>query len=100
MFKDCRFGQFGTINAWDNLGQYISRYYRVSGDLIGFRNSSKLVQGSLFAIIDLLLRANLSFSTLYGVRGMIFTKKIISEKKIVFFFNSFNFFMLSLLHTP
>ena len=48
MFKDCRFGQFGTINE-----RYILRYYRVSGDLIGFRNSSKLVEGRLFAIIDL-----------------------------------------------
>ena len=38
-----------TINA-----RYISRYKRVSGELIRFRNRSKLVERSLFAIIDLL----------------------------------------------
>ena len=51
-FKDCHFGhfdQFGTINA-----RYNSRYYRVSGDLIRLINRSKLVERSLFAIIDLL----------------------------------------------
>ena len=51
-FKDCHFGQFdqfGTVNA-----RYILRYQRVSGDLIRLRNSPKLVESSLFAIIDLL----------------------------------------------
>ena len=51
-FKDCHFGhfdQFGTINA-----RYISGYYRVSGDLIRLRNRSKLFEGSLFAVNDLL----------------------------------------------
>ena len=48
-FKDCHFGQFGTINP-----RYISRYYRVSGDLNRLRNCSKLVERSLFAITDLL----------------------------------------------
>ena len=48
-FKDCHFGQLGTINA-----RYISRYYRVSRDLIRLINRSKLVERRLFAIIDLL----------------------------------------------
>ena len=48
-FTDCHFGQFGTINA-----RYISRYYRVIGELIRLKNRSKLVERSLFAIIDLL----------------------------------------------
>ena len=54
-FKDSHFGhfdQFKTINA-----RYNSRYERVSGDLIRLRNRSKLVERSLFAIIDLLQRA-------------------------------------------
>ena len=36
-------GQLGTINA-----RFISRSQRVSGDLIRFRNRSKLVEGNLF----------------------------------------------------
>ena len=48
-FKDCH---FGTINA-----RYISRYYRVSGILIRPRTHSKMVEGSFFAIIDLLIGA-------------------------------------------
>ena len=48
-FKDWHFGQIGTINKW-----YISRYLRVSGDLIRLTNRSKLVERSLFAIIYLL----------------------------------------------
>ena len=51
-FKDCHFGhsdQFGTINA-----RYNSRYFRVSRDLIRLINRSKLVERSLFAIIDLI----------------------------------------------
>ena len=47
-FKDCH---FGTINA-----RYISRYY-----LIRPRNRSKLVERSLFAIIDLLQGAKFIF---------------------------------------
>ena len=39
MFKDCRFGHIGTINA-----RHISRCQRVSGDLIRLRNRSKLVE--------------------------------------------------------
>ena len=53
-FKDCHFDKFGILNA-----RYISHFNRVSGELILQRNRSKLVEGSLFAIIDLLLRANL-----------------------------------------
>ena len=41
----------------DNNARYNSRYERVSGDLIRLRNRSKLVERSLFAIIDLLQRA-------------------------------------------
>ena len=51
-FEDCHFGQFETINA-----RCISRNERVSGDLICHRNRSKLVQGSLYAIIYLLIGA-------------------------------------------
>ena len=39
--------QFGTINA-----PYFSRYNRESGNLILQKNRSKLVGGSLFAIIE------------------------------------------------
>ena len=56
--KDCQFGQFGTINAL-----YISRYKRVSGDLIRLRSRSKLVKGILFGINDVLLGAK--FDILY-----------------------------------
>ena len=53
-FKECHFGQFGTINA-----RYISRYKRsVNGNLIRLRNWSKLVEGRLISIINLLLGAN------------------------------------------
>ena len=38
-FKDCHFCQFGTVNA-----RYISRYSRVSVELIRLRNRSKLVK--------------------------------------------------------
>ena len=57
-FEGCLFGQFGTINA-----RYITR--DVSGDLSGLRNCTKLVEGSLFVIIDLLLGAK--FITLYFI---------------------------------
>ena len=74
-FIDC---QFGTINA-----RFISRYKRVSGNLIGLRNQSKLVERSLFAIIDLLQGAKLSFFSYYGVWGDDFYfKKIQIKKKI------------------
>ena len=56
-FKDCHFGQFGTYRA------IFPRNQRVSGDLIRLRNRSKLVEGNLFAIIDLLTRAK--FITLH-----------------------------------
>ena len=36
---------------WDN---YRVGYYRVGGDFVRLRNCSKLVEGSLFVIIDLL----------------------------------------------
>ena len=58
--RDSHFDQFGTDSA-----RYISRYQRVSGDLIRLRNRSKLVEGSLFAIIDLLLGAK--FITLFYI---------------------------------
>ena len=45
--------------------QYVSRYERVSGDLIPLRNRSKLVKENLFAITDLLLGAK--FITLYFI---------------------------------
>ena len=55
-FKDCNFGQFGTINA-----RYISRYKRVSGELNRLRSRSKLVERNLFARIDLLQGAKFIF---------------------------------------
>ena len=60
-FKVCQFGQFGTINA-----QHVSRYKRVGVDLIRPRNRSKLVEGSLFAIIGLLIEVK--FITLHFIR--------------------------------
>ena len=55
-FKDAILGKFGTIKA-----RYISRYLRVSGDLIRLRNSSKLVQKSLYAIIGIIIGAKSIF---------------------------------------
>ena len=66
-FKDCH---FGTINA-----RYVSRYYRVSGELIRLRNRSKLVERSLFVIIGLLQGANYILCTVYGVWGDSFHKQ-------------------------
>ena len=69
-FKDSHFGQVGTINA-----RYNSHYYRVIGDLICYRNRSKLVEGSLFAAIYLLLV--MKYMTLYliWIVGYDFHKK-------------------------
>ena len=52
-----------------NLGQLTRHKFRVSGDLIPLRNRSELVEGGLIAIYNLLLGANLSLCTLYGVWG-------------------------------
>ena len=51
-FKGCHFCLFGTINE-----KYISRYYRISADLIRLRNRFKLFEGGLFAKVGLLLGA-------------------------------------------
>ena len=59
-YKNCHFGQFGTINE-----RYILRFQRISGDLSRLRNLSKLIEGSLFAVIDLLLGAK--FLNLYFI---------------------------------
>ena len=70
------------------------------GELISLRNRSKLVQGRLFAIIDLLLEAK--FITLYFiwcVGGMIFTENS-QVFSFYFLFLTFNYFMLLLLHIP
>ena len=40
---------------WAIDTRYISRYLRVSGDLIRLKNRSKLAERSFFAIIDLFL---------------------------------------------
>ena len=74
-FKDCHFGhfdQFGTIND-----QYISRFERVSGDLIRLRNRSKLVKENLFAITDLLLGAKFIFLYFIWRVGDDFRKNLI-----------------------
>ena len=95
-FKDCHFGQFGTINA-----RYISLYQRVSGMLIPLRNRSKLVERSLFSTIDLLQGAKSIFCTLNGVWGDDFHKKFqILEFFSSIRFNEFNFLMLSLSVNP
>ena len=76
-FNDCHFGQFGTISA-----RYISRIERVIGDLIHLRNSSKLVDGKIFAIIVLLLGAkSITLYFIWRVGGW-FSKKISIWKKI------------------
>ena len=77
------FCQFGTIKA-----RYISRYYRLSGDLILLRNRSKLVEESLLAIIDFLLGAkSFTLCFLWRVGGQ---KNLILKK--FHFFITFNFF--------
>ena len=76
-FKDCHFGQFGTINA-----RYISRYYSVSGNLIRLRNRCKLVKRSLFTIIDLLQEAkSILLYFIWRVGDDIHKKFQILEKK-------------------
>ena len=102
-FKDCHFRQFWKINA-----QYLSCFKRVSGDLIRLRNRSKLAQGSLYAIIDLIIGAKsitsiwLRFCQWFLLNmacGGMFLEKI-SLKKIDFYFIAFIFLMLLLLHKP
>ena len=70
--------------------------------IIRLKNHSKLVEGSLFAIIDLLLGAK--FISLYFIRragGYHFHKKISNwKKKKSFSFTTFNFFTLLQLHRP
>ena len=48
----CQLGQFGTIKA-----QYTSGYQSVSGQLIHFRNRSKLNGGMKLSLINILLHA-------------------------------------------
>ena len=57
-------------------------------DLIRLRNRSKLIQGSLYAIIDLLQGAkSILLYFIWRVGGIIFKKKIqILEKKIFILF--------------
>ena len=76
------------------LGQLTRNIFcAINGDLIRLRNRSKLVKGSLFAIID--SERNLSLCTLLGIGGgggYDSLKKISNfEKKI----GSFNFFTFS-----
>ena len=87
-FKDCHFDQLGTINARD-----ISRYSRVSGELIRLRNRSKLVERSLFAIIDLLQGAkSILLCSIWRVGGwFLFLKNSNFRKKNFIIFFSFNF---------
>ena len=92
-FKDCHFGQFGTI-----ISRYISRYQRVSGDLIRLRNCSKLVYRSLFAIINLLQVAKSILLYFIWRVGDDFHKKFQIKKKFHFVFITFIFLMLLLLH--
>ena len=78
-----------------NLGQLkrdISRYKRVSGDVIRLGNRSKWVEGSLFAIIDLLLGAEFIISYFMTCGGMIFTKNLKFKK------NSFHFIFNLFFH--
>ena len=92
--KDCHFGDFdqlGTINA-----RYNSRYQGVSRDLIRLRKRSKLVERSLFAIIDLLHGAKSIVLILYGVWGDNFHRNLFNFffRKIFF---SFHFIFLNFL---
>ena len=65
------------------------------GDLIRLRNRSKLVERSLFAIID--LAKSILFYFIWRVGGGL--KKFKFKKKIfLFYFNTINFIMLLLLH--
>ena len=73
------FGHFGTIYA-----QLISRFLRVSGNLIRLRNCSKLVKGSLVAMMICYQERNLSLCVFYGVFWDGFHKK--SRIKNCFFF--------------
>ena len=91
MYKDCHFGQFGTINA-----RYNSQYQRVSGDLIRLRNCSKLVEGSLFAIIDLLLAMKFVLMYIIGRVGDGFLKKYQPRKHT--FSITYNLFLSTQLH--
>ena len=85
--------------VWDNNARYISRFKRVSGDLIRLRNQSKLVERSLFAIIDLLQGAkSILWYFIWFVGGWFSYKISIFRKKISFCFITFNFLMLLLLH--
>ena len=60
-FKDCHFDQFGTISAQF----FLALLMRKCRDFIRLRNRFKLLEGSLFAVIDLLLDAK--FITLYFI---------------------------------
>ena len=64
----------------------------MSGDLISHRNLSKLVEGSLFAIIDLLLGAKFIALYLIWRVGDDFHKKSQIKKIYSFIFFTFNFF--------
>ena len=55
--------------------RYISCFQRASEGLIRLRNGSKLVDGSLFAITDLLLGAKTIFVLYMACGEMIFAKK-------------------------
>ena len=84
---------------WDNNARYNSRFKRVSGDLIRLRNQSKLVERSLFAIIDLLQGAkSILWYLIWFVGGWFSYKVSNSRKKISFCLITFNFLMLLLLH--
>ena len=68
-FKDCHFSHFWTINAW-----YISRYQRVSANLIRPRNRSKLVQGSLYALIFRFFKKSITLYLIWRVEGFLYKK--------------------------
>ena len=84
-FELRHFGRFGTINA-----RYISRYERVSEDLIRLRNNSKLVKISLFAMIDLL--QGVKFILFNVWEDNCYKKSQILEKKNLNFFCYIKFF--------
>ena len=84
-FKDCHF--------------CFALFTRKRG-LFLLRNHSKLVHGKLYAIIDSLVGAK--FITLYLIWrvGYVFTNLNFFRKKISFYFITFIFSMLLLLHRP
>ena len=73
-FKNCHFGEFGTINV------------RFAIDLIRLRNRSKLVQSSLYAITNLLIGAkSITLFLVWRVGGIFLQKNLSFFLKSIFF---------------